>query len=82
MATLTISDTIFERLVQQAQTLNTSPEAVAESVLEIYLATTKEPPIHTLGDLLTYGYGLWTNREAVADTPAYAARLRDEAWRR
>ncbi len=39
MATLTISDALFERLVQQAQILNASPEAVAESILETYEAS-------------------------------------------
>ena len=68
MATLTISDAIFERLAQQAQTLNASPDAVAENVLETYLAAASTPsvesalPIRTLGDLLAFGYGLWANR--------------------
>jgi hypothetical protein len=88
MATLTISDAIFERLAQQAQTLNASPDAVAESVLETYLAAASTPslesapPIHTLGDLLAFGYGLWANRNEMEDTPDYAARLRTEAWQR
>ncbi len=83
MATLTISDEIFERLTRQAQTVNTSPEMVAESVLQSYLETqTDLTPIRTLGDLLAYGYGLWANRVVREDTVAYAARLRSEAWQR
>lgn len=27
-----------------------------------------EPPIKTVGDLLTYGYGLWADRDDIADS--------------
>lgn len=83
MATLTISDETFERLTRQAQIVNSSPEVVAESVLQSYLETqTDLTPICTLGDLLAYGYGLWADRAVREDTVAYAAQLRQEAWQR
>jgi len=84
MATITISDTVYQRLNQKAQAVNSSPDVVAENVLQTYFALENDfTPIKTLGDLLTYGYGLWADRNDLAeDAPTYAARLRKEAWQR
>lgn len=84
MATITISDTVYQRLTQKALATNSSPDVVAESVLQTYLARENDfTPIQTLGDLLTYGYGLWADRSDLdEETPVYAAQLRKEAWQR
>ena len=83
MATITISDEVYERLAQKAIVTSSSPDAVAESVLQTYLeAEIDSPPIHTLGDLLAYSYGLWADRNDLEETTAYAARLREKAWQR
>jgi hypothetical protein len=80
MVTIVISDETYQQLAQKAKLLNSAPDAVAEKLLQSCLETeTTSPPIRTLGDLLTYGYGLWANRGDLEETAAYATRLREQA---
>ncbi len=94
MATITISDKNYQYLLQRANMLNSSPEAIIDELLETLLATimppsnvagqteTNSPSIKTLGDLLASGYGLWADRDDIEDTILYATRLRKQAWQR
>jgi hypothetical protein len=83
MVTITISDETYRQLAQKAKLVNSVPDAVAEELLQSCLEMEAHlPPIRTLGDLLTYGYGLWADRSDLEETTDYAARLRDEAWQR
>lgn len=83
MVTIKISDEVYQRLAQKAMVMNTLPDEVAEKLLQSCLEMeTDSPLIRTLGDLLTYGYGLWANRNDLEETVSYTARLREEAWQR
>jgi hypothetical protein len=82
MATITISDETYQRLAQKARATSLLPDIMAEKVLQTYLEAENEPSIHTLGDLLVYGYGLWADPNSLDDTLVYAAQLRAEAWQR
>jgi hypothetical protein len=95
MATIVISDEKYQHLKQRAELINSSPEAVIDELLDGFLASmmlksdpTNEmidpnsPSIHTLGDLLKYGYGFWADRDDIEDAGLYATQLRQEAWQR
>ena len=55
------------------------PAGPAEIV--IIVAPQHRPAPHTLGDLLNSEFfGMWRDRDDIADSVEYARRLRAEAW--
>lgn len=53
-----------------------------EAWIELLAEAEQSMTEQTLGDLLVYGFGLWSHRDDIDDSVAYAQQLRRESWAR
>ncbi len=78
MKTLKVSDETLAKLKALARRRGLSLSELLDRLVEERLPSAERPP----EDFDPMGFGLWRDREEMADAPGWVRALRRSAWRR